>query len=133
MRVLDSNIFIYHLAKDPRKGKRASEILQAVQDGEEAIIPSIVIVQVCSYLKWKKFSHAIPIFLKLLQSLPTLVKEETIFSDYILAISLQSKLNLPWNIWDDMVIASQMQRLAIHEIYSFDKDFDRITAVKRIS
>jgi len=132
MHFLDSNIFIYHLANDPKDGKRAKAILEAIEDGEEAIVPSIAIAQVCSYLKWKRLSNTIPIFIKLLQSLPTLAKEETTFSDYVAALSLQGKLHLPWSMWDDLVIAGQMQRLSIHEIYSFDKDFDKISVVKRL-
>ena len=132
MRFLDSNVFIYHLLNDPRNGKRAKEILESVEGGQEAAVPLIAIAQICSYLKWRKLSGTIPIFLKLLQSLPALNKEETIFSDYISAFSLQEKLRLPWAMWDDLVIASQMQRLGIHEIYSFDKDFDKISIVKRV-
>jgi len=132
MRFLDSNVFIYHLLNDPRNGKRAREILEYIEAGQEAAVPMIAITQICSYLKWRKLSYTIPIFLKLLQSLPTLSKEETLFSDYISALSLQEKLHLPWTMWDDLVIASQMQRLGVHEIYSFDTDFDKISIVKRV-
>ncbi|MGH9876923.1 MAG: type II toxin-antitoxin system VapC family toxin [Nitrososphaerales archaeon] len=132
MRFLDSNVFIYHLLNDPRNGKHARKILESVEDGQEAAVPLMAITQICSYLKWRKLPETIPIFLKLLQSLPTLNKEETLFSDYISALSLQEKLRLPWTMWDDLVIASQMQRLGIHEIYSFDTDFDKISVVKRL-
>ncbi len=132
MRFLDSNVFVYHLLNDPRNGKRAKEILESIEDGQEAAVPLIAIAQVCSYLKWRKLPDTIPIFLKLLQSLPALNKEETAFLDYISAFSLQEKLHLPWAMWDDLVIASQMQRLGIREIYSFDSDFDKIPIVKRL-
>jgi predicted nucleic acid-binding protein len=35
-------------------------------------------------------------------------------------------------IWDDLVIASQMKRMNITEIYSNNSDFDSIAGVKRI-
>lgn len=35
-------------------------------------------------------------------------------------------------MWDDLVITAQMKRLGITEIYSNDKDFDRIPWIKRI-
>jgi predicted nucleic acid-binding protein len=132
LRFLDSNVFIYNLADDPRHGKRATEILRLIEEGQEAVVPLIVIQQTCSYLRWRKISYAIPVFIKLLQSLPTLNKEDTIFSDYVSATSLQQELQLPLTLWDDLVIASQMQRLGIREIYSFDSDFDKIPMIKRL-
>ncbi len=132
MRFLDSNVFIYHLLKDLRYGRRAREILEYVERGQETAVPIIAITQVCAYLKWRKLPDAIPIFIALLQSLPTLNKEETMFSDYISTFSLRERLHLPWSMWDDLVIASQMQRLGIREIYSFDSDFDKIPMIKRL-
>jgi predicted nucleic acid-binding protein len=35
-------------------------------------------------------------------------------------------------MWDDIVIAAQMKRLKMKEIYSNDKDFDNIQWVKRL-
>ena len=40
--------------------------------------------------------------------------------------------SLKWRFWDDLVIAAQMSRMGIREIYSNDKDFDKIPGVKRI-
>jgi len=44
--------------------------------------------------------------------------------------SIQSELNLPWSMWDDIVIAVHMRRLKIKEIYLIDEDF-RISWIKR--
>jgi predicted nucleic acid-binding protein len=35
-------------------------------------------------------------------------------------------------MWDDILIVAQMKRIGINEIYSNDKDFDRIPQIKRI-
>jgi predicted nucleic acid-binding protein len=45
--------------------------------------------------------------------------------------SIQSELNLPWSLWDDIVIAAHMRRLKIKKIYSNDEDLDRIPWIKR--
>jgi hypothetical protein len=37
---------------------------------------------------------------------------------------LKEKLGLPWGMWDDLVIASQMSMLGINEIHLADIDFD---------
>lgn len=120
------------MASDSRHGRRAEAILRRIEDGEEALTSTLVLVQVCSYLKWKKVSHLVPTFIALLTSLPTLQKDEVTFGDFVAAITSQRTYNLSWKMWDDIVISSQMQRLGIREIYSNDTDFDRIEGLKRI-
>ena len=84
MRFVDANVFIYHLASDPKFGKVSKQILFRIQNGDESALTStIVISQVCSYLKWKRKAEAIPLFLEFLRSLPTLTKAETTFADYL--------------------------------------------------
>ncbi|MEM3608320.1 MAG: type II toxin-antitoxin system VapC family toxin [Candidatus Bathyarchaeia archaeon] len=131
MSFIDSNVFVYHLAADPLHGEKARHLLERIEGGERAATSTLVIIQVCSYLKWKKEQNAIPLFLSLLKQLTTLEKVETHMLDFEEAKSIRSELNLPWSIWDDAVIAAQMRRLQIREIYSNDKDFDRIPWIKR--
>lgn len=130
MRVF--NFAPYHLAADPAHGQKAKKILENIEAGERCATTTLVITQVCSYLKWKKKHEAIPIFLSLLKRLTSLNKVETTVLDLEEARSMQSALKLSWSIWDDIVIAAQMKRLKIKEIYSNDKDFDNIRLVKRV-
>jgi predicted nucleic acid-binding protein len=129
---VDSNIFVYHLAADPVHGQKAKKILENIQDGEKCATSTLIITQVCSYLKWKKKHEAIPIFLSFLKRLTSLDKVETTVLDFEEARSVQSALKLSWSMWDDIVIAAQMKRLKMKEIYSNDKDFDNIQWVKRL-
>ncbi|MEM3623343.1 MAG: type II toxin-antitoxin system VapC family toxin [Candidatus Bathyarchaeia archaeon] len=132
MRFVDSNVFVYHLAADPAYGQKAKNIIQKIEAGEESATSTLAIAQVCSYLKWKKRESIIPIFLSLVKGLTTLQKIETTMLDFEEARGLQTQLNLPWLMWDDILIAAQMKRLNIKEIYSNDKDFDKIPWIKRI-
>jgi predicted nucleic acid-binding protein len=132
LRFIDSNVFVYHLAADPHYGKRATAILQAVENGEEAITSTLAIAQVCGYLKWKKRDKIIPLFLDLLKGLTSLRKIETEFIDFTTATDLLKGLQLSWNAWDDLIIWAQMKRLGLNEIYSRDADFDSIPQVTRI-
>ncbi len=132
MPFVDSNVFVYHLAADPVHGQKAKKILENIQGGEKCATSTLIITQVCSYLEWKKKPDAIPIFLSLLKHLTSLDKVETTMLDFEEARSMQSTLKLSWSMWDDIVIAAQMQRLKIKEIYSNDKDFDKIQGVKRL-
>jgi uncharacterized protein len=130
MRFVDANIFIYHLASDPKYGKIAREILTRIQNGEESALTStIVISQVISYLKWKRKASTIPIFLEFLRSLPNLTKAETTFADYL---NLTTSREIHADNWDDLVITSQMERFGIDEIYSNDSNFDSIPGTRRV-
>jgi predicted nucleic acid-binding protein len=132
LRFVDSNVFIYHMAQDPRYGATATRILERIEEGEEAATSTLVIAQVCSYLRWGKREEVIPIYLGFLRSLPNLVKVDTIFEDLVEAVEMSRKLDLGWRTWDDLVIAAQMARMGVMEIYSNDRDFDEILGVKRI-
>jgi len=132
LRFIDSNVFVYHMAGDPEYGDVASEIIGRVEGGEEAATSTLVISQVCGYLKWRRRDDVIPSFLGFLRSLPNLIKIETAFIDFVQARELCVRHNLNWRFWDDLVVAAQMNRMSISEIYSNDKDFDKIPGVKRI-
>lgn len=43
LRFIDSNVFVYHLPADPRYGRRATAILQSVEDGEETVTSTLSI------------------------------------------------------------------------------------------
>jgi predicted nucleic acid-binding protein len=129
MKFVDANIFIYHLASDPKYGKVAKGILTRIQNGEEtAMTSTIIISQVSSYLRWKRKADVIPLFVEFLRSLPNLTKVETTFADYLV---LATSRDVRDDNWDDLVISSQMKRCGIHEIYSNDSDFDSIPGIKR--
>jgi len=132
VRFVDSNVFVYHLAADPIHGQTAKNLMEKIEAGEKSATSTLVIAQVCSYLKWKRMQNVIPLFLSFLKGLTTLQKIETHMLDFEEARSIQSQLNLPWSMWDDMVIAAQMKRLNLKEIYSNDGDFDKIPWIKRI-
>ncbi|HDI42156.1 PIN domain nuclease [Candidatus Bathyarchaeota archaeon] len=132
MRFIDSNIFIYVLTADPHYGFRAKEILKAVEKGEKAATSTLNLIQVCSYLRWKRRAEIIPVFLSLIWSLPTLIIYQITMNDFIRFQRIQRIFNLPWSMWDDILIAAQMERLGIKEIYSNDRDFDKIPWITRI-
>ena len=120
------------MAQDPKYSETAAEIIKRIEEGEEASTSTLVIAQVCGYLKWKRRPDVIPRFLSLLLSFPNVNKIETTFSDFVQARELIAKQNIECKLWDDLVIASQMKRLNIKEIYSNDEDFNIIPNVKRI-
>ena len=132
MKFVDSNVFVYHLAGDKRYGDIAARILENIDEGEEAVTSTLVITQVCSYLRWKGRYSVIPRFLDYLLSTPEIAKGETSLADFANARSLQRLTQLPWKLWDDLLIVAQMRRLGVTEIYSNDSDYDKIPGIKRV-
>ncbi|MGC8961966.1 MAG: type II toxin-antitoxin system VapC family toxin [Candidatus Bathyarchaeia archaeon] len=132
MRFVDSNVFVYHMAQDPRYGNVATSILNRIEDGGQAATSTLVISQVCSYLKWRKRPEIIESFLTFLRSIPNLMKVDTTYLDFAQAQEIRTEHEIDWSSWDDIVIAAQMKRLRIQEIYSNDKDFDAIPGIKRV-
>jgi len=64
-----------------------------------------------------------------LKGLVSLQKIETSILDFKEARNIQQRYELPWSMWDDILIAAQMERIGINEIYS---NFDKIPQIKRI-
>ena len=59
-------------------------------------------------------------------------KVETNILDFEEAKSIQSQHSFSGSMWDDIIIAAQMKRLNVKEIYSNDKDFDKMRWIERI-
>ena len=72
--------------------------MEKIEAGEKSVTSTLVIGQVCGYLKWKGRENVIPLFLSFLKGLTTLQKTETHMLDFEEARSIQSKLNLPWSM-----------------------------------
>lgn len=129
MKFIDSNIFVYSLAADPLYGDTAKRILSRIEQGEEVTTSTHVINQVFAYLRWKKKASSIPVFLDFIQSLSSLTKRETLFTDFVEA---RTRCSENWGLYDDYIIVNQMERVGISEIYSNDSDFDRIQGIQRL-
>ncbi|HID17143.1 TPA: PIN domain-containing protein [Candidatus Bathyarchaeota archaeon] len=129
---IDSNVFIYVMLKDPSYGHVALDILTRFERGEEVgIISTLVLSQVFAHLARKKKWSAMDKFFEYIEGIPIRVIETTL-KDFRRAKELKKKLNLPWRLWDDLIIVSQMERLNIKKIYSNDVDFDAISDVERV-
>ena len=132
-RFIDANIFVYLLSADPRYSRRALAILEDAERGVyEAYTSTLVVSQVLAHLERRKRREAMEKFLEYLEEGPVFVID-TRFEDFMRAAELSAEHGLPLHrLWDDLVIAAQMERLGIREIYSNDSDFDRIPGVVRL-
>ncbi len=132
-RFIDSNVFVYVLLNDPRYSRRALSILEDAENGVyEAYTSTLIVSQVLAHLERRRRKEAMVKFLEYLDE-GYIDVVETTYEDYRASLLLAEEYELDYSkLWDDLVIASQMRRLGVNEIYSNDKDFDKIPWIKRV-
>ena len=130
MRFVDSNVFIYVLVKSPKDDyMTAKRILQRIEEGEETITNTAVIQEIIDWLEYNNKRREIETFLAAINSYITMKKAKISWNEIMEAIGDMKKYDL------DLVDALTLQTMKkndVKEIYTNDKDFDRVKEVKRI-
>ncbi len=131
MRFIDTNFFLRYLTKDEEeKAKAVLELLKKVKIGEEKVITSpLVIFELIFTLQsyYKVPRKNIKNLLTPILSLRGLkLDQKTIFEK---ALDIYSESNISFA---DIFNYCFMLENKIDEIYSFDKDFDKLENIKRI-
>lgn len=130
-RFVDSNIFVYVMMDDPSYSRKALRILTSFEEGRDyGWTSTLALSQAFSHLKKRRKYQAIDKFYDYLEGSPIGITETT-RDDLTNARKAREGQGLPWSMWDDLVLASQMQRLGVAEIYSNDPDFDKMQGLKR--
>lgn len=138
MRFLDANIFIYAFYKP--KGRltekqkfmkeKAKEIVRKLIEGKEKFITTVVHVSEVANILEKALSiEALNSILTTLYSLENLKIVGITEEEYLIAIELMKKYKIGVN---DCLAIYIMKKEGIKEIYSFDKDFDKIEEIRRL-
>ena len=130
MRFVDSNVFIYVLVKSPKDDYMiAKRILQRIEDGEETITNTAVIQEIIDWLEYNNRRREVEKLLTAINSYITMKKAEISWSDMIAAIDEMNKYDLDFV---DALTVQTMKRNNIKEIYTNDRDFDRVTWIRRV-
>ena len=130
MRFVDSNVFIYVLVKSPKDDYMiAKRILQRIEDGEETITNTAVIQEIIDWLEYNNRRREVEKLLTAINSYITMKKAEISWSDMIAAIDEMNKYDLDFV---DALTLQTMKRNNIKEIYTNDRDFDRVTWIRRV-
>lgn len=138
MRFLDANIFIYAFYKP--KGRltekqkfmkeKAKEIVRKLIEGKEKFITTVVHVSEVANILEKALSiEALNSILTTLYSLENLKIVGITEEEYLIAIELMKKYKVDVN---DCLAIYIMKKEGIKEIYSFDKDFNKIEEIRRL-
>jgi predicted nucleic acid-binding protein len=130
MRFVDANVFIYVLVKSPQKDYETSKrILKRIENGEETATSLAIIQEVVDWLEYNNRKKEVRTFLTAINSYLTLNKLNNTWSDLLTALdnTYEHKIDFV-----DALTLQTMKKTKINEIYSNDKDFDRVKWVKRI-
>ena len=138
MKFLDANVFIYAYYKPTRKltekqkemKERSKAIIRRVNEGEAVITTVVHLSEVSNILKRALSMADLHSLLIGLYSLDNVRIVDTRKEDYLGAIELMSELKIDPN---DCLAAEVMRREDIKEIYSFDKGFDDVGGLRRVT
>ena len=137
-RFLDANVFVYAFYKPKREldararaGKEeAKGIVRRVSEGSEYVVTTVVhLSEAANVLK-----HGMPLP-ELVEFLVALYSAENVevlgvsAEDYLAAVDLAGELGVDPN---DALAVLVMRRTGLEEIYSFDRDFDRVGGIRRL-
>lgn len=130
MRFVDANVFIYVLVKSPEKDYQISQrILRRIENGEEAATSLAVIQEVVDWLEYNNRKKEARSFLTAVNSYLTMNKLNTTWNDFLTALDDMDEHNIDFV---DALTLQTMKKNKINEIYSNDKDFDRVKTIERI-
>ncbi|MGD0994408.1 MAG: type II toxin-antitoxin system VapC family toxin [Candidatus Bathyarchaeia archaeon] len=130
MRFVDANVFIYQIMQSPQEDYEISErILQRIERGEEAAISLSIIQEVIKWLEYNHRKKEIGNFLIAINSYISINKVSVAWENFLPSLEVMNKKQISFV---DSLTLQIMSEYKINEIYSSDKDFDRIDWVKRI-
>ncbi|MDI6824582.1 MAG: PIN domain-containing protein [Bacillota bacterium] len=131
LRVLDANILLRFLTNDlPDQAERCAQLLKRAEaNREQVLLPDLVLADVVWTLEkfYRQPKARIRDFMTAIVNLRGLrLSSKKIARE---ALRLYAEENLDWT---DAFVAAQMLSRRQTEIYSFDKDFDRVPGVLRL-
>ena len=129
-RFVDTNIFIYALTAHPRFGKTAKDILERIENGEEAVTSTLVLCEVAWVLEAMGRQSNIKPTLEKIMSYPTLEVINISQDDLLIGATNMDTEKIDFN---DGVNLALMMRAGVSEVYSNDqKHLGKLGFVKLI-
>jgi predicted nucleic acid-binding protein len=130
LRFVDANVFLYTLIGSPKRDFDTSkDILKRVEEGEEAITSLAVVQEVVDWLEYNARKKEAGVFLAAVSSYAKMKKVSNRWRDFPRAHAEAEKEGIDFV---DALTLAVMRREKIAEVYSKDKDFDRIAGIKRV-
>jgi len=137
LRFIDASVFLYAFFK-PKKNipkdvlalkENAKRILLRIEEGEEVATTVIHLAEVANILESHMSKTKSIEYIKAILGKPSIHVYDVSVASYGEAVLKAEEYMIGVN---DALALIYMERLGLSEIYSFDKDFDKIKWVKRI-
>jgi predicted nucleic acid-binding protein len=130
MKFVDASVFIYVLVESPQKDYEISKrILKRIENGEETATSLAIIHEVVDWLEYNNRKKEVRNFLTAINSYLTMNKLNITWSDLLAALDNMHEHRIDFV---DALTLQTMEKNKINEIYSNNKDFDRVKWIKRI-
>ena len=132
MRFLDTNILVRYLTgDDPQKAQASFELLVRVERGEEPVVTTdLVIAETVFVLQSKSYSLSRDRIRELVEPVIEMrglrLPQKSLYYR-VFDLYCQKRIS-----FTDAYNAAYMASQGLTEIYSYDKDFDRIESVVRV-
>ena len=125
VKVIDANLILRYLLGDPEAGRVEKLLKSKVKLLLSDVILAEIVWVLDSYYKWDRS--------KIVESLILLIKLPSILCNKFMLIETLTilKQRLSFDFADAYSVAL-MKNLKTKDIYSFDKDFDKISEVNRL-
>ncbi len=117
-RFVDTNVFIYTIIAHPRFGKIAKQILERIEEGEDALTSTVVLCEVAWVLEAMGRQGDIRSTLEKIMSFRTLEVVDFNEDDLLIGANNMSTEQVDFN---DGVNLALIMRLGISEVYSNDQ------------
>jgi predicted nucleic acid-binding protein len=138
VRFLDSSVFLHAYLKPKRElndtekeiKKKAINILENIERGEEVVTSTVHISEILNIIEARLGLDAAIRLLEDLLAMENIRIEKVDKKDYEEALVLSSRYKISPN---DAIACAISLRMNISEVYSFDKHFDSVPFMKRIT
>ncbi|PIU28270.1 MAG: VapC toxin family PIN domain ribonuclease [Candidatus Hydromicrobium americanum] len=133
MKFLDANVILRYLTcDDPKKAEKCYELFQKVKRGEIKLITCEAVIAEVIYVLSSPSLYNLPrdktssLLLPIINLKGIKLPQKRL---YIKALDIYSSKNIDF---EDALIVAYMERRKIKEIYSYDRDFDKVEELKRL-
>lgn len=130
-RAIDANLILRFVTADhPQMSPRCRDLFARVQDGQETVfLPEAALGDVVwtlrSFYKWPV--GRIRQFVGDLLALDGIQMSRKMLVWAALSLFVEERLD-----FSDALIAAEMQEVGLNELYSYDRDFDRLADISRV-
>lgn len=129
---VDANVILRFLVGDPPEmAEQSARLFQAVEDGTVSLVVDEIVVAEVVWVLASYYHHTAR---EIAPVLRTFLLQEGIEArerdTLLLALSLYDTENVDFA---DALLAARMRARGIQDLFSFDKHFDRLEGIRRIS